>query len=217
MFISHKYRVIFIHIQKTGGNSITNLFAESDPQLLQELPLDTTRKRLKHCFASDIQAIVSPDVFFGYTKFSVVRNPYERYFSWYKMFKYQKTDFGITPGAMPNADVLGNAVLVEVEPYLDSFESFLSMPNDGLLERFFYNQLDYLTIDGKLAVDKVLRFENLSHDFNEFARQLNLTAKLPHLNQSKLKQDYHGVYTEKTRHIVAQRFQPDLDYFAYDF
>jgi hypothetical protein len=36
------------------------------------------------------------------------------------------------------------------------------MPNSGLFERFYLNQLDYMQIDGKLAVDEVLRFENLN-------------------------------------------------------
>jgi Sulfotransferase family len=217
MFISHKYRLIFIHIQKTGGNSISNLFNDLDDELIQELPITNSTKRLKHCFISDIQAIVSPEIFAEYTKFSIVRNPYERLFSWYSMFKYQKTDFGITPGKMPNADVLGDAVLAEVEPYLDSFENFLSMPNQGLLERFYYNQLDYLLINQVVAVDKVLRFENLSHDFNELAEQLNISAVLPHVNQSKVKRDYREVYSEKSQYIVAQRFQRDVDYFSYSF
>jgi hypothetical protein len=217
MFISHKYRVIFIHIQKTGGNSISNLFHELDSELIQELPLANTTKRLKHCFISDIQTILSPELFADYTKFSIVRNPYERLFSWYSMFKYQKTDFGIAAGAMPKADVLGDAVLVEAEAYLNSFESFLAMPNNGLLERFYYNQLDYLLIQDKLAVDKVLRFENLSHDFNELAEQLTISATLPHVNQSKVKQDYREVYSEKSKDIVAQRFQRDLNYFSYYF
>jgi hypothetical protein len=217
MFISHKYRVIFIHIQKTGGNSLNNLFNEIDPELIQELSIDNTPKRLKHCFMSDLQAILSPEIFTGYTKFSIVRNPYERLLSWYSMFKYQKTDFGIAPDAMPKADVLGDAVLAEVEPYLDSFESFLAMPNTGLLERFYYNQLDYLVINQTLAVDKVLRFENLTHDFNELAKQLNISGSLPHVNQSKYKKDYREVYNETSKAIVAQRFQRDLDYFCYSF
>ena len=217
MFISHKYRLIFIHIQKTGGNSISKLFHELDPELIQELPLANTTKRLKHCFISDIDAILSPELFAEYTKFSIVRNPYERLFSWYSMFKYQKTDFGIAAGAMPNADILGDKVMVEAEAYLDSFESFLTMPNQGLLERFYYNQLDYLLINDVVAVDKVLRFETLSHDFNELAEQLKLSATLPHVNKSRVKQDYREVYSEKSKNIVAQRFQRDVDYFSYSF
>jgi hypothetical protein len=91
------------------------------------------------------------------------------------------------------------------------------MPNTGLLERFYYNQLDYLVINQTLAVDKVLRFENLTHDFNELAKQLNISGSLPHVNQSKYKKDYREVYNETSKAIVAQRFQRDLDYFCYSF
>jgi hypothetical protein len=217
MFISHKYRAIFIHIQKTGGNSISHLFERLDPELVQELPPAPGTLRLKHRFAGDLQAMVSAEVFAHYTKFSVVRNPYDRLRSWYSMFKYQKTDSGITPGAMPNADRLGDAVYAEVAPYLGSFEGFLAMPNEGLLERFFYNQLDYLTVDGALAVDKVLRFESLGQDFDALAKQLGVAASLPHLNKSSAGQDYRKAYTEAGRQLVARRFQRDLEYFSYDF
>jgi hypothetical protein len=83
MFISHRYRAIFVHIQRTGGNSVQKVFAEHDPDLIEAVPVDPANQRTKHCFASDIRAAIEPATFAGYTKFAVVRNPYERMVSWY--------------------------------------------------------------------------------------------------------------------------------------
>lgn len=83
MFISHKYKAIFVHIQRTGGNSVQKVFAEHDPDLVEAVAIDPAKKRTKHCFASDIRDAIDPATFAAYTKFAVVRNPYERMVSWY--------------------------------------------------------------------------------------------------------------------------------------
>jgi Sulfotransferase family len=87
VFISHKYKAIFVHIQRTGGNSVQKVFAEHDPDLIEAVPVDPAKKRTKHCFASDIRAVIEANTFASYTKFCVVRNPYERMVSWYSHLK----------------------------------------------------------------------------------------------------------------------------------
>jgi Sulfotransferase family len=92
MFISHKYRAIFVHIQRTGGNSVQRVFAEHDPDLIEAVPVDPAKNRTKHCFASDIRAAMAEQGFTRYTKFCVVRNPYERMVSWYFHLTDQKNE-----------------------------------------------------------------------------------------------------------------------------
>ncbi len=87
MFVSHKYRAIFVHIQRTGGNSIQRIFEEHDPDLVQTIPIDPARNRTKHCYAADIEEALDPAIFRAYTKFCVVRNPFDRMVSWYAHFK----------------------------------------------------------------------------------------------------------------------------------
>ena len=217
MLISHQYRVIFVHIQRTGGNSIRHLFNEMDANAVQEVPVDAAKNRLKHCFISDIKAAVEPGLFADYTKFAVVRNPFDRLFSWYAMFKHNTIAKSEIAGGVVRTAALGNAVEVAIAPYLDSFEAFLTMPDSGLFQRFYYNQFDYLQIDGKIAVDAVLRFENLTNDFNALAKKMDFPSLLPTVNQSIRQQDYRTAYTQATRQIVAERFARDLDYFSYSF
>ena len=217
MLISHRYRVIFVHIQRTGGNSIRHLLNELDSNTIQNLPVDKGKNRLKHCFISDIQAVIEPDVFASYTKFAVVRNPFDRLFSWYSMFKHNTIAKSEIAGGVERTAHLGNAVEAAVAPFLDSFESFLNLPNSSLFERFYYNQLDYMQIDGRLAIDYVLRFEHLTDDFNQLAQKIALPMLLPTVNQSIRYQDYRKAYNQATQHLVAQRFARDLDYFSYIF
>ena len=87
MFISHKYKMIFIHIQRTGGYSIQKIFQKYDPDLIEIIPVEPLKKRVRHCFASDIAVAIDGDVFRSYTKFCVVRNPFDRMVSWYSMLK----------------------------------------------------------------------------------------------------------------------------------
>jgi hypothetical protein len=216
MLISHKYQVIFIHIQRTGGTSVSNVLIEADPDIVYELPLDSQKKRQKHCFISDIYPLLSSEIFSNYTKFSIVRNPYARLLSWYSMFKHKT----INPGNVPetsDAITWFDTVEEQMKPFMNSFDDFLSLPNEKFFQRFYYNQLDYLQVNQKLAVDNILRFENLTDDFNCLAQQLNIKINLPHINQSVNKNIYRDAYTKKTQNLVAERFQEDLNYFDYLF
>lgn len=86
VFISHRYKAIFVHIQRTGGNSVQRVFQQHDPELVETVPVDTALRRTKHCFASDIEACVGTERYRAYTKFSIVRNPFDRLVSWYSFF-----------------------------------------------------------------------------------------------------------------------------------
>ncbi len=82
MFISHRYQAIFVHIQRTGGNAIQKAFEVQDPDLVQTIPVAPEKQRTKHCFATDIREAVGDELFGRYTKFCVVRNPFDRMVSW---------------------------------------------------------------------------------------------------------------------------------------
>lgn len=101
VFISHRYRAIFVHIQRTGGNSVQKIFEETDPGLVETISVDPSVLRTKHCHAADIAAAIDPAVFRAYTKFCVVRNPFDRMVSWYAHFKDggNAEDAGVQPGA----------------------------------------------------------------------------------------------------------------------
>jgi hypothetical protein len=83
MFISPRYQVIFVHLQRTGGYSIHDIFRQYDPDLIESISIDPSKQRIRHCYARDIHAVIDPDTFKQYRKFCVVRHPYMRMKSWY--------------------------------------------------------------------------------------------------------------------------------------
>lgn len=266
MFISHEYKAIFVHIQRTGGNSIQKIFEEHDPNLIETIPLDPSKNRTKHCYLSDIEGAVDGDVFKNYTKFCVVRNPFERMVSWFFHFKDggNKEDQGVKvnqaswaldlyhrglkiverkrelsdaytnlwiklfqrfkPGSAEEValrfEMIGGRVMSEINRNASNFEEFVKLPRDypgGIFERLYANQIDYISRDGQVLPDKILRFERLSQDFEALASEMGFPGRLPHVNASSRKQGYREYYDPSTRESISRRFARDCDYFGYDF
>lgn len=220
MFISHRYQIIFIHVQKAGGSSIQRLFEQLDPELITQIAIDPAKNRPKHCFATDIAEVIGEKMFSEYTTFSVVRNPFDRLVSWYWMlklrsFEEENPDIIETPG-----DKVNFALIDALNQHASTFDEFVSLPEDhecDLFKRFFFNQVDYLSDGSDIIVDHILRFENLNNDFANFAELLGITNALSHINKTPRKVDYHSYYNAVSQQQIASRFQRDLDYFNYRF
>lgn len=231
MFISHKYRAIFVHIQRTGGNSIQRIFEEHDPDLLEAVPIAPEKLRTKHCYLQDIQSALPQEVFRSYCKFAVVRNPFDRLLSWYSHLTGERNaeDAGILyggPGLPPaplaelaeRHESIGDRVRNAVQTQARGFAAFVRLPADGadgLFARFHANQIDYLTLDGRLAMDDILRFETLPADFARLADRLGFPGRLPHRNRSTRSQGPAPEYDAETQALVAARFARDFQAFGY--
>lgn len=220
MFISHKYRVVFIHIQRTGGTSISRVFREFDDKLQYQLALDPALKQPKHPLARNVRAAMGPGLFDDYVKFAVVRNPFDRMVSWYAIMAKDTVE-NFAPHLTRDDGGFGGEVLRAVQRQARSFDGFIALPKEdaeGLFERFHTPQFDYLSDDrGRLIIDHVLRFENLSEDFNALAREIGFEGRLPHHNRSIRQESYRDYYDPSTREEVARRFKRDIDHFGYRF
>ena len=75
MLVSHSHKQIFVHIQKTGGQTVS--------KALKENISDISRFRRKHEFA--IHAMEELEGWNEYFKFAFFRNPWDRLVSWYSM------------------------------------------------------------------------------------------------------------------------------------
>lgn len=217
MFISHKYKAIFVHIQRTGGSSITTLFREHDPNLIEVVPIDPKKQRLIHCYLPDIKAALAPDIFNTYTKFCAVRNPFDRLVSWYCMFQHDYE----ADSLVPKTANVGRKVMQLIREHAPDFDAFVRLPfghESGLFRRFYATQMDYiLDEDGNVAVDRILRFETLDDDFRQLAADIGFEVDIPHTNRSRRTAGYRECYTPETQAIVWERFKPDFEYFGYDF
>ncbi|MGK5094315.1 sulfotransferase family 2 domain-containing protein [Deltaproteobacteria bacterium TL4] len=216
MLISHKYKVIFVHIQRTGGNSIQKAFREFDPNLLESISTASSKKLIRHSSILDIKAALDDEIFKNYTKFCVVRNPYDRILSWYFMFKDGYGKDGII---MPDK-VVGDQVANEVNKIAKNFDEFVNLPENhasGFFKRFYTNQLDYISDSKLILVDRVLKFENLTHDFDDLAKAIGFEGSLSHINRTTSRDNYRKYYNDFTKSLIFKRFHKDFEYFGYVF
>jgi hypothetical protein len=189
--ISDQHRFIFVHINKTGGTSIEKVF---NPQADQE---DVPHK---HGSASFYQRKF-PRHFREYFKFSFVRNPWDWLVSRYHWSRDHQglfnCDFRELLFRMKNGSPLCAAA-----PWM---------------EKALAPQLDRLTVDGKLAMDFVGKFENLQGDFDRVCSILGIeTTPLPHVFQSR-RGTYAQYYDDETREIVERVYAADIAAFDYRF
>jgi chondroitin 4-sulfotransferase 11 len=197
MFISHKTRAIFIHIQKTAGDAIETAMRKDDPSI------ETDRfAGRRHLFARDVEAAMPPEIWSTYFRFAFVRNRWDRLVSWYCMCMQRP------PGNLFSRHVRENA---------PTFTDFITRTTTGIGARTTYNQLDFIVGEsGETIVEFIGRYENLANDYAVVRERLRLAHDLPHTNTSS-HTSYRDYYTTVTKAIVADRFARDIAYFQYDF
>lgn len=219
MLISHSHKLIFVHIQKTGGMTVTKVLRGNVP--------DISRLKQKHEFA--IQAREELDDWDEYFKFAFVRNPWDRLVSWYSMIKNadiaQLSQIPIDQQRKGHLrQVRRNKLWRYVLDNSSTFEEFISNCTgeiefrEGVFYSFTFNQLDYVVdSNGNLLVDFIGRFENFQHDLLKVCNKLGIEPKsIPHVNRSSHRH-YSSFYTPETEMIVRERFKRDIEYFGYEF
>jgi hypothetical protein len=218
MLISHEEpKFIFIHIQKTGGVSISNL-------LRQYIPTTTPGRGLRHISAR--RALKQVENSDDYFKFAFVRNPWDRLVSWYTMIDEARK--GVADGTaepMTRRLIKKNNLFKYVLRCGPTFDEFVKnctekqWMGNGYYS-FTFNQLRYLTDkNGEVLVDFIGRFENLAQDISHVFDMLGLEAsqlEIPHENRSA-HSHYSEMYTPETREIVRKRFRRDIEFFGYEF
>src|SRR5215203_3898358 len=200
VFVSDSRKVVFVHIQKTGGITVDRLLNERIP--------DLRRIVARHGFAS--LGMDELDDWDEYFKFAFVRNPWDRLVSWYSMVTTMPKD--------------GNELWQYVHDNSSTFEEFIYNCTDeveikdGVRYSFAYNQLDYVTDDnGNLLVDFIGRLETFDKDIREVFRRIGFELEaVPHKNRS-CHRHYSAFYTPDTELIVRERFKRDIEYFGYEF
>ena len=77
------------------------------------------------------------------------------------------------------------------------------------------------TIDGKVAVDKICRFENLSKELEEVRKQVGIPEKLelPRAKSRyrKDKRHYRDILGEADRARIADLFHDEISLFGYEW
>jgi len=178
---------IFIHINRTGGSSIEKALG---------IPLEHRRAAAK---LNELGKKTWEEKFI----FSVIRNPWDKVVSHY-WHRWNRDQAGI------QTDEIGFSEWVLLT-YGKQDPKYYHKP------KMFQPQIWWLADEnGKLLVDKIIRFENLEEGFHEVCQHLGIDRELPHLKSSP-REGYRQYYKPETRLIVREWFRDDLDRFHYQY
>ncbi|MEI9916847.1 MAG: sulfotransferase family 2 domain-containing protein [Methylovirgula sp.] len=168
--ISHKYRCIFIHIQRTAGSSIEEMITTDDWWRREA--------STKHLLASQAKRLYA-DYWDDYFKFSFVRHPVTRVMSCLKFTDH--FGFSLSKGNRINFDgyrgLFGDRTVVEFDHRFYRREEIIQPQHcDGSV---YGNILDE-------ELDFIGKFENLAEDTKFIRDRLGIPyMKLPHLERSR--------------------------------
>lgn len=209
MIISEQ-NIMFIHIPKTAGTSIVHMLltdmlgCETSGSISsQPTPVQQTYglgDNLKHATLTELRQHLTPEVFQRYFKFAVVRNPWDRVVSSVTWSQHKYKVFS----RVPFPDMVMMIPQIQTDP---------SHP----LYLIFREQIDFIELDGKLAVDKVCRFENIQTDINILTNEIGIgEQKLSKFNTSE-HDPYQTYYTPELKNIVQTCYMKDITTFGYEF
>jgi hypothetical protein len=196
-------RCIFVHIQKTGGDSVRSILGGD------------RKDKHKHRTAVELRAVYGHSAWRDCYTFAFVRNPWDRLVSWWSMI-------GVVRSMYRMGDTL-NAFQRYVLDNANNFEEFLTRCGEEISDSdgrkgIFRNQIEYLCDEnGEVIVDFIGRYGRLQLDMDYVANRIGLDRFiLPHLNRSQHKR-YPEYYTSELVELVSERFRKDLDAFGYRF
>lgn len=201
--LSSKYKFLFIHIPKTGGNAIQKtLLPYSDDKMVFTNDMHDGIDRFeirsqsinihKHSSLEDYRTQLDKATFDELLKITCVRNPWDRCVS-----------FFFSPHRGPVN--WSEAEFVEfIKSTVKPHAHFLKTSNAAT--NYFDN------------IDFYIRFEHIAKDFKVLCEKLQIdNLQLPHINKSN-RENYQKYYkSQQTIDLVADIFKDEIKRFQYTF
>ncbi|MEM8557668.1 MAG: sulfotransferase family 2 domain-containing protein [Bacteroidota bacterium] len=236
MLVSHRKSFIFTKTAKTAGTSVEAYFEqycmcegeyefshfreayESECGVIGHRGSDLNGvKWWNHMSADKIKARLDEDVWDRYFKFTVVRNPYDKLVSRFKMLERWREGYSFEQ----KAKAVVKKVLQRGHPYdqawgRDPISRFRGWVKRGGSVR----DRDKYFIDGELCVDYFIRYEDLPGGIREVCERIGVEfdpEAIPMLKPGGARKipvaDY---YDAETIALVRERFDWEFERFGYE-
>jgi len=179
---------VFIHINKTAGTSIINIIG---------------KPFRKHLTVKEVIKVIGQKKWEEAFKFAVIRNPWDKVFSQYKH----------------SFNMFSDLAEKKIE-FKDWVACTYGEPKNKIYYKrpqMFLPHVEWLkNYEGKIDVDKIIRYENLNEGINDVFRILEIDHVLPHLNSTYIT-NYRDFYDDETKQIITDWFHEDIKEFGYVF
>lgn len=192
MIISHKYKYVFIQLNKSASTAIAKELVEN---------YDGKPILWKHARYEDFMKIATPEEK-KYFIFSGVRNPLDRAVSQYYFFKS-----GLAPKTKSNLEKY-NYIKNANAGFKDYFLKYFSKSIQEEWKAKNFNKLDF-----------IYRYENLQSDFSKILKMLKIKQKrpLPLFNKTLEKEDYKSCYAKEIQGTAKIIFAKLMKKWGYEF
>jgi len=204
MLISHKHKFITIDIPKTATRSLRETLL---PQNVIDIVGDPNFNADFYQHGTAMQCSESLQKlnknFSDYFSFVIVRNPWDRYYSFFKYFKEYAEKY-------KNKDASIKWNTLEITQGKLCEELFANKSDEIVLRNIIINnecQSGYYANEkNEIMVSHIAKFENLNKEFELLCNQVNVNySPLFHGNKSVIKSSYYNIYTKETINLVAEK------------
>lgn len=195
MFISDS--LVFVHIPKTGGNSVRSLLLKNLKGNKVNPPHLTYDQIVNHDpKLSELES------------FCVVRNPFDRFVSTYRFIH---RDYRLQKWFGEN--------FLKVKENIDTMDKFI---NNFVMPKSPWSGHDHFTQQTVWSnnIKHIFKLEE-PDKILKFLKKFGIDEELPHLNSREIpswkNNLYREYYNDVSKKIIEEKFKTDLNQFNYDF
>ena len=205
MRISHKYKFVFIAVPRTGSTSVRRVLDDiSDIKSTYKYLRNEANPYYHHITAAEVKYIFLQNSWDwdSYTKFCVVRNPYDRAVSLY----HHRIDTVLrkAPGKSAIFNIARKIKYRHL--YQKTFSQWLT--DESSFEGLARSLSDFDSENDLSLMDYYVRFENLQDDFSAVAKKLGvekLIGEITKTNDSLNRKDYREYYSHPLKDLIRKR------------
>ncbi len=205
LFVSDKYRCIFIRMPKTASTSMLPQFP--DMHGAYSPPTELIKKRAREKWGR-------------YYKFVFIRNTWDRVLSIYLYLDRRMRDHAAGVDILKRQPKEWLDTDGDINKFLKHFYDKYGPAWIEDMHEIFYSQMRWIKDPetGKdFGIDFIGRYENLQDDFDRICDKIGKERViLPHENRTEHRH-YREHYNEESRRIVAEIYKEEIERFGFKF